>query len=126
MYFGTACPARASEIQALMVLRARDVLLERNLGIIKRNLEIVERFLQANCDLFSYVRPVAGCVLFVEFKGPLSSTELGAALASQERSKQAVKDETVWVASNVNRQDDALAPATQALCRYSASFFLPS
>ena len=52
--------------------------------------------------------------------------ELGAALASQERSKQAVKDETVWVASNVNRQDDALAPATQALCRYSASFFLPS
>ena len=28
-------------------------------------------------------------------------------------------------ASNVNRQDDALAPATQALCRYSASFFLP-
>ena len=51
--------------------------------------------------------------------------ELGAALASQERSKQAVKDETVWVASNVNRQDDALAPATQALCRYSASFFLP-
>ena len=52
--------------------------------------------------------------------------ELGAALASQERSKQAVKDETVWVASNVNRQDDALAPATQALCQYSASFFLPS
>ena len=81
MYFGTACPARASELQALMVLRARDVLLERNLGIIKRNLEIVERFLQANCDLFSYVRPVAGCVLWVEFKGPLTSTELGAALA---------------------------------------------
>ena len=51
--------------------------------------------------------------------------ELGAALASQERSKQAVKDETVWVASNVNRQDDALAPATQALCRYSASSYLP-
>ena len=81
MYFGTACPARASELQALMVLRARDVLLERNLGIIKRNLEIVERFLQANSDLFSYVKPTAGCVLWVEFKGPLTSTELGAALA---------------------------------------------
>ena len=56
----------------------------------------------------------------------VSQEELGAALASQERSKQAVKDETVWVASNVNRQDDALAPATQALCRYSASSYLPS
>ena len=52
--------------------------------------------------------------------------ELGAALASQERSKQAVKDETVWVASNVNRQDDALAPATQARCRYPVSSYLPS
>ena len=81
MYFGTACPARASELQAIMVLRARDVLLERNLGIIRRNLEIVERFLQANSDLFSYVKPTAGCVLWVEFKGPLTSTELGAALA---------------------------------------------
>ena len=57
---------------------------------------------------------------------PSARASPGAALASQERSKQAVKDETVWVASNVNRQDDALAPATQALCRYSASFFLPS
>ena len=46
-----------------MVLRARDVLLERNFGIIKRNLEIVERFLQANSDLFSYVKPTAGCAV---------------------------------------------------------------
>ena len=81
MYFGTACPARASELQCIMVLRARDVLLERNLGIIRRNLATVESFLQANSDLFSYVRPVAGCVMWVEFKGPLTSTELGAALA---------------------------------------------
>ena len=66
MYFGTACPARASEIQAMMVLRARVELLKRNIAIILRNLAVVERFLGENDDLFSYVKPTAGCVMFIE------------------------------------------------------------
>ena len=37
-YFGCACPSRASEIQGIMVLRASDALLERNLKIIRHNL----------------------------------------------------------------------------------------
>ena len=35
-YFGTACPGRATEIQAIMTLRASDTILEKNLGIIRK------------------------------------------------------------------------------------------
>ena len=125
MYFGTACPARASELQALMVLRARDVLLERNLGIIKRNLEIVERFLQANSDLFSYVRPVAGCVLWVEFKGPLTSTQLGDALAADGISIKPsycfTDDDSVDQYFRIGFGEEKVPAAIEALARFVAA-----
>ena len=43
-YFGTACPSRASEIQAIMTLRASDIILEKNLKIIRRNLKLLDQF----------------------------------------------------------------------------------
>ena len=81
-YFGTACVARSSELLAIMVLRASERLLQRNLGIIRRNLKVLEAFLKRNSDLFSYVKPVAGCVLFAEFKGPMTAADLGEQLAA--------------------------------------------
>jgi DNA-binding transcriptional MocR family regulator len=80
-YFGTACPSRASEIQALMVLRSSDEILSRNLVIIRRNLALLDAFFEAYEDLFAWVRPKAGAIAFVRFKGPLSSEELGVELA---------------------------------------------
>ena len=125
MYFGTACPARASELQAIMVLRARDVLLERNLGIIRRNLEIVERFLQANDDLFSYVKPTAGCVMFVEFKGPLTSTELGDALAADGISIKPsycfTDDDSVDQYFRIGFGEEKVPAAIEALARFVAA-----
>ena len=44
-YFGTACPGRASELQALMVLRASEQILEKNLLIIRRNLGLLDGFI---------------------------------------------------------------------------------
>ena len=124
MYYGTACPARASELQGIMVLRARDALLERNLSIIRRNLATVESFLQANSDLFSYVRPVAGCVLFVEFKGPLTSTELGAALAEAGISMKPSycftpdPDDSVDQFFRIGFGEDKVPAAIEALARF--------
>eukprot|EP00322_Chrysochromulina_rotalis_P018361 CAMPEP_0115849536 /NCGR_PEP_ID=MMETSP0287-20121206/11501_1 /TAXON_ID=412157 /ORGANISM="Chrysochromulina rotalis, Strain UIO044" /LENGTH=398 /DNA_ID=CAMNT_0003303509 /DNA_START=1 /DNA_END=1197 /DNA_ORIENTATION=+ len=80
-YFGTACPSRASEIQAIMVLRASDVILEKNLRIIRRNFRLLESFMSDYSDLFEWVRPQAGAVAFIRFKGPLTSNELGEQLA---------------------------------------------
>ena len=80
-YFGTACPSRASELQAIMALRASDEILDKNLKIIRHNLSLLDAFIADYDDLFSWVRPKAGAVAFVEFKGPLSSDELGSQLA---------------------------------------------
>ncbi len=43
-YFGTACPSRASEIQAIMTLRASDIILEKRINIIRRNLALLDKF----------------------------------------------------------------------------------
>ena len=125
MYYGTACVARASELQGIMVLRARDALLERNLGIVRRNLAIVERFLGENSDLFSYVKPTAGCVLFVEFKGPLTSTALGDALANEGISIKPsycfTDDDSVDQYFRIGFGEEKVPAAIEALARFVAA-----
>jgi len=80
-YFSTACPGRASEIQAIMTLRASDKILEKNLKIIRHNIELLDQFIEKYSDLFEWVRPNAGAIAYVKFKGPLTSDELGEQLA---------------------------------------------
>lgn len=80
-YFGTACCARASELQALMVLRSSSRILEKNMAIIRRNMALLSAFVERYAELFEWVRPTAGAIAFVRFKGPLTSSELGEQLA---------------------------------------------
>ena len=80
-YFGTACPGRATELQAIMTLRASDAILEKNLAIIRQNLALLDSFMATYSDLFEWVRPMAGAIAFIKFKGPMSSEEFGARLA---------------------------------------------
>ena len=80
-YFGTACASRASEIQAIMTLRASDIILKKNLHIIQENLQLLDQFMNQYSDFFEWVRPTASAVGFVRFKGPLSSDKLGELLA---------------------------------------------
>jgi aspartate/methionine/tyrosine aminotransferase len=76
-YFGTACPSRASEIQAIMTLRASDIILKKNLNIIRENLVLLDSFFEEYGDFFEWARPKAGAIGFIKFKGPFSSAELG-------------------------------------------------
>ena len=80
-YFGSTCPSRASEIQAIMTLRASDIILQEKLSIIHHNLSLLDQFFADYADLFEWVRPNAGAIAFVKFKGPLTSDELGIQLA---------------------------------------------
>lgn len=82
-YFGTACPSRASELQAIMTLRASDAILSKNLAIIRHNLQLLSTFMAKRRSLFTWVRPKAGAVAFIKFKGPLSSQQLGVQLAEE-------------------------------------------
>ena len=81
-YFGTACTSRASEIQAIMALRASDIIVKKNLAIIQNNLQLLDQFMDTYGDFFEWVRPMASTVGFVRFKGSLSSEELGEQFAS--------------------------------------------
>ncbi len=66
----------------MMALRASDEILAKNLNIIRHNLSLLEQFIMQNSDLFEWVRPRAGAVAFVRFKGPLTSEEFGRELAA--------------------------------------------
>jgi aspartate/methionine/tyrosine aminotransferase len=81
-YFGTACVSRASELQAIMVLRASDTILQDRMSIIRRNKALLQDVVEGRYpDLFEWERPNAGAVAFIRFKGPLSSEQLGDLLA---------------------------------------------
>jgi aspartate/methionine/tyrosine aminotransferase len=101
-YFGTTCPSRASEIQAIMTLRASDIILKKNLGIIGDNLAMLDEFFERYGNLFEWVRPRAGTVAFVKFKGPLTSEELGEQLA---KSRISIKPAYVFT-EDVKRYSD--------------------
>ncbi|MDG1859267.1 MAG: aminotransferase class I/II-fold pyridoxal phosphate-dependent enzyme [Emcibacteraceae bacterium] len=83
LYFGTICPSRASEIQAVMALRSSDYLLKRNIDIIIHNMSLLDQFFDDFSDYFSWVRPRAGATAFVKFKGPLNTDQLGLQLAQE-------------------------------------------
>jgi len=70
------CFSRAGEIQAMMALRASAEIIARNMQIIRHNLGLLDAYFAANADLFEWVRPRAGGVGFVKFKGPLTANEL--------------------------------------------------
>lgn len=77
-YFGTACVSRASEVQGRMVLAASDAILEDRRNIILKNKALLQNFIENKYpQWFSWRRPNAGAIAFVEFKGPWSSEVLG-------------------------------------------------
>jgi aspartate/methionine/tyrosine aminotransferase len=82
-YFGTACPSRVSEIQAMMVLRSSETILQKNMTIIRRNVQLLHEFMHRNADLFDWIPPTAGAIAFIKFKGPLTTDELGAMLVEE-------------------------------------------
>ena len=84
-YFGTACVGRATELQALMVLRASDAILRDRIGVIHSNKALLRKVIEEDYpDLLEWARPNAGAIAFVKFKGPLTSRELGQLLASRD------------------------------------------
>ncbi|HSL47224.1 MAG TPA: aminotransferase class I/II-fold pyridoxal phosphate-dependent enzyme [Anaerolineales bacterium] len=62
--YTTICNSAPSEFLAELTMRNRQRLAERNLGIIKVNLQIMDEFFSRHADLFSWVRPQAGSMAF--------------------------------------------------------------
>ncbi len=78
------CFSRAGEIQAMMAIRSRDEIINKNMSIIKFNLALLDEYFSVNQELFDWVRPKAGGTGFVKFKGPITADELAAELLEHE------------------------------------------
>ncbi|GAA3568955.1 pyridoxal phosphate-dependent aminotransferase [Kribbella ginsengisoli] len=68
-HYTSICNSAPSEILALIGLRARDRLLERNRGIVAANLPLFEEFFSNYPDLFEFARPQGGCVCYPRYLG---------------------------------------------------------
>lgn len=62
--YTTICNSAPSEFLAEVAMRNRGKLIERNMGIIKSNLEVMDEFFARHTSLFSWVRPQAGSMGF--------------------------------------------------------------
>ena len=67
--YTTICNSAPSEVLGIIAFRARETIIERNLGIIRENLRITEEFFAAHSDQFVWLKPQAGSVAFPQWTG---------------------------------------------------------
>lgn len=68
--YTTISNSAPSEFLSAVALRHRDVLLNRNLKIVQKNLTLLDSFFTKRTDLFDWVRPNASTIGFARFKPP--------------------------------------------------------
>ncbi len=83
-HYTTICGAAPSEVLALIALRARDRILERNRRIIADNLPVFRTFFSRFGGLFEWDPPQGGCVCFPRYLGPDGVEAMCAGLVRSE------------------------------------------
>ncbi len=68
-HFLSICNSAPSEQLALIALKARGQILERNRHIVRDNLVVLDEFFARFPDLFEWRRPDGSCVAFVRYRG---------------------------------------------------------
>lgn len=70
--YTTICNSAPSEFLATIALQNAETIAERNIRIIQKNLDHLDRFFTDHADLFQWYRPKAGSVAFpILLKGPV-------------------------------------------------------
>lgn len=73
--YTTICNSAPGEILAVIALQNRERILERNLGIIRGNISLAEKFFAERPALFAWIGPQAGSVAFPKWLGPGTAEE---------------------------------------------------
>jgi aspartate/methionine/tyrosine aminotransferase len=73
--YTTICNSAPSEILAIMALRAKDMIIDRHLTRIKRNLGIIDGLFNEFGDRFEWVKPKAGTIAFPRLIGETGALE---------------------------------------------------
>ena len=78
------CNSAPSEILGLIALRAREQVVARSLGIIQKNLALLDQFFASQSDIFHWQRPQAGSIAFPHLLLPQPIEEFAQHLVQQE------------------------------------------
>jgi hypothetical protein len=68
---------------AIIVLKAKDRILERNRALVNSNAEKLEAFFNEFPELFEWQRPDGGCIGFPRYKGPVDTNQFCEDLVSK-------------------------------------------
>jgi len=68
-HYLTICNAAPSERLAIIALRAKDKILERDRKLLSENLKQLDAFFKEFSDYFQWYKPAGGCVGFPKYKG---------------------------------------------------------
>jgi aspartate/methionine/tyrosine aminotransferase len=68
-HYLSICNSGPSEALALIALRARQQILERNRKLVNDNVRVAGEFFVAHPDIFDWMEPDGGCVSFIRYKG---------------------------------------------------------
>ena len=84
--YTTIAPASLSDELATAALEpaARERILQRTRGILRRNLPILGEWMDAQDGLFSYRPPDAGAICYVRYDAPVNSSELAEKLRADK------------------------------------------
>ncbi len=82
--YTTICCSAPSEILAIGALRSRELLIRRNLGIIKNNILALEQFFANYANVVSWIPPQAGTLALCRLAGLLDSSVFCAGALEKE------------------------------------------
>jgi aspartate/methionine/tyrosine aminotransferase len=68
-HYLSICNSAPSEALAVIALKARSGILERNRALVARNLELLEGFMADHEELFDWYRPDGGCICYPRYRG---------------------------------------------------------
>ena len=83
-HYTTICSSAPSELLSALALRHRDVLADRNRGIVLANLPLLDAFFERHADVLSWVRPTAGPIGFPRLHGVDDATAFCEQLVAAE------------------------------------------
>ncbi len=82
--YTTICNSAPSEVLAIIALRASEVLFQRNLDIIQRNLNAARAFFVQHAHLFGWLEPHGGSIMFPRYTGAGSVEQFCQQVLEQE------------------------------------------
>ncbi len=78
------CNSAPSEILAIMALRAKEKIIQKNLNIIRANLDLLDRFFAKYAKWFAWKKPTAGSTAFPKLLAPVPNNYIAAELIPPE------------------------------------------